>query len=114
MTVAKESKAKNAKNVEAGVAEVFGVIDRVYFLSVLYELEGIAANRGKDENVVAEKQVEGTLFFKIIKDSAKNAQAAAVVEAQFAKPPAEMNLQLMKDSLKIAYPEMSEESKSKF
>ena len=106
-------KAKNAKNIEAGMAEANGVVDRVYFLSVLYELDGIAANRGKDEVVVAEKQIEGILFFKIIKDSAKNAQAAALIEAQFAKPAADINLQLIKDNLKIAYPELAEEFKSK-
>ena len=36
------------------------MVDRVYFLSVLYEIEGLAANRGKDDAVVAEKQIEGT------------------------------------------------------
>lgn len=107
-------KARNAKNIAAGIGELLGLVDKVYFLSVLYELEGIAANRGKDENVVAEKQVEGTIFFKIIKDSAKSVQAAAAIEAEFAKSPAEMNLQSIKDYLRIAYPELAAEFKSKF
>lgn len=106
-------KAKNTKNIDAGIAEILGVVDKVYFLSVLYEIDGIGANRGKNEDVVAEKVVEGTVFFKIIKASAKNAQAVAAFEAELAKPPAEMNLQALKEYLKIAYPDLAAEFKAK-
>jgi len=63
--------------------EILDDVDKVYFLSVLYELDGIAANRGRDDAVAREKCIEGMLFFEIIKDSAANSGLGAAIEAEF-------------------------------
>lgn len=105
---------KDQKTVTIAKNQIILLNTKVYFLGVLYELEGLAANRGKNENVVHEKMVEGKTFFKIIKNAAKDAKAAATIEAEFNKSGAELNITVVKENLQIAYPELSVEFKGKF
>ena len=105
---------KDQKTVTIAKNQIMILTTKVYFLGVLYELEGLAANRGKNENVVQEKMVEGKTFFKIIKSTAKDAKAATVIETEFNKPGADLNIAVVKENLQIAYPELSVEFKGKF
>lgn len=100
-------KLKGGTNPQEAVQSVYDAIDDVYFLSVLYELEGIAANRGVNEIIVQEKQIEGLLFYEIIRPSAKNSTANETVRSELAKDGNEMDLDLIKQNLKLAFPEKS-------
>lgn len=110
----KEIKAGAKENITAGKKEINKIIDQVYFLSVLYELEGIAANRGKDEVLVREKQTEGKIFFRMIRNSSKDAKSGAAIAAEFTKPGQDMDLVFIKENLRLAFPEFSEEFIGKF
>lgn len=110
----KEVKAKHRTNIAKGWQAVDDLLVRVYLLSVLYELDGIAANRGKDENVVAEKQIEGQVFFRILRLIDPKMKSAAPIEAELAKPPAEIDIRLLKERLAAAYPKLAGEYRGKF
>ncbi len=110
----KEVKAKDAKDIAKGRQAVDDLLARVYVLSLLGELDGIAANRGKDENVVAEKQVEGQMFFRILRLIDPKIKSAALIEAELARPPAEMDIRLIKERLAAAYPQLAAEYREKF
>lgn len=107
-------KLKDGTNPQEAVQSVYDAIDDIYFLSVLYELEGIAANRGVNEIIVQEKQIEGLLFYEIIHPSAKNSEASKAVRSELAKDGNEMELDLIKQNLKLAFPEKSARYQKKF
>jgi hypothetical protein len=89
------------------IQTIYTAINDVYFLSVLYELEGIAAKRGVNDIVVHEKQIEGSIFYDIIRASAKDSDASEVVRTEFAKDGNDIDIDLVKENLKIAFPDKS-------
>ncbi|MCX7921095.1 MAG: hypothetical protein N3B21_03600 [Clostridia bacterium] len=105
----KEITSKNQEKVAQYIKEIENIINKVYFLSVVYELEGIASNLEKNINIAFEKQVEGRVFFKIIKDSAGNEKLATLIENEFQKSASEINIAALRDNIKRAYPDLSSE-----
>jgi len=111
---------KSFKNLKKGsdrtgnTQKIYAAIDDVYFLSVLYELEGLAAKRGVDEIIVQEKQIEGSTFYEIIRSSAKDQAASETVRAEWAKGGNDLDIGLIKENMKIAFPEKSVHYQIKF
>ena len=108
-------KAKDSAAVTAIKKQLCDLTDSVYFLSVLYEVKGLVELRGTDDpDEIFAKQVEGSSYFKIIRESAKDAKALAALDNEFAKPASEMDALLIIDNLKVAYPELAAEFKEQF
>ncbi|MBM4152596.1 MAG: hypothetical protein FJ220_03625 [Kiritimatiellaceae bacterium] len=82
-------------------------INDIYFLSVLYEIEGITENRGVNDVIVHEKQIEGLLFYSIIHDAAKDPAVSDKIRAEWGKNGYDINLDEMTEDLRVAFPELS-------
>lgn len=107
-------KLRSGSDTSATIQQIKSTINDIYFLSVLYELEGITANRGVNEIVVQEKQTEGFLFYEIIHPSSKDNAVSEKVRAELAKNGNEIDIDSVKENLKLAFPEKSAQYKDKF
>jgi len=105
---------KASEELESSVQAIKTAIDDVYFLSVLYEFEGIAAKRGIDDVTVEEKQIEATIFYDIIKASATDRIAGEKVRLEMMRGGNEMDIDFLKESLRLAFPEKSALYEKKF
>jgi hypothetical protein len=80
------------------------VLRNAFVLSVYYELEGIEKARGTDNIKCEEKQTEAVLFFRAVADQAANDSLKPVLTAALERPFTEMDIPLLRDQLRIAFP----------
>jgi hypothetical protein len=111
----KSVKKKDVQGITGVKNQILNLTDRVYFLSVLFEIKGLIELRGKDDPAeIFAKQVEASSYFKIIRDSIDDEKALEVINTEFAKPATEIDAALIKENLKYGYREFAVEFKDLF
>jgi hypothetical protein len=126
---------KNDQMIVKITQEIRILTQKVYFLSVLFEINGIVENRGtkgskseisaisgatmssvdaSSQDVLFDKKMAAKCYFNIIKDWSKDKKASDEIQLELNKEPNEINVDTIKENLKKSFPEFSEEFKDKF
>lgn len=94
---------QNIREYILGQERVVNSIQSIYFLSVLYELEGIAKYRGSKSIKAEEKRIEAMIFFKILMGTAVD-DSSILIEKELTKKCDNINIHLIIQNLKNAFP----------
>ncbi|MCU0857143.1 MAG: hypothetical protein MUC65_01900 [Pontiellaceae bacterium] len=79
---------------------------QVYFLSVLWEVDGLEKARGYEGDLPKVKQAEGILYFKVLEPFIADAALRKKIAAEFQKDPNDIDTVMIKKSLAQAMPDV--------
>lgn len=79
------------------------MLKETYIFSVMYELVGIAENRGKSKEKCEEKVVEGRIFFETVEKYAEDTSLVNAIKASFETNYAEMDVEKTKEMVSRAF-----------
>lgn len=85
------------------ILSIENTLVEVYLLSVFYELDGIAKNRGKSAETCEEKVAEGRIFFEIVKKYAKDTTLVNDITSSFEINYNEMDIEKIKKLISKAF-----------
>ena len=88
---------------EKGLETLRNALKQAFALSVLFELEGIAENRGKDNEKCKEKEVEGRTYFEIVGKYAGSDSLKSLIQSGFAKGYEDMDIEKMQKMVSEAF-----------
>lgn len=96
---------KNMEKAKEIKSQLDNIVNKILFLSVLYELDGLSLARGKNQDTAAEKRIEALIYHQMILDEhqKRNPEGAAMVVQQLARPADEIEIQLVRNLLKTAF-----------
>ena len=89
--------------LETSIQTLEKTLKGVYILSVLYELVGIAGNRGENAEKCEEKVAEGRIFFETVEKYAEDTSLVSSVKASFETDYMEMDVEKTKEMVGKAF-----------
>ncbi|MCU0608670.1 MAG: hypothetical protein MUF22_02735 [Chitinispirillaceae bacterium] len=100
-------KGAPTENKARSIVTIKAVLNKVYLLSLIWEMRGLAAARGKGGDAPAMKKLEGTIYYNVfalpaVKDTAMRASIAD----EWQKDPLDINIESIKTGLARAVPEL--------
>ena len=98
--------------LETSIHTLEKTLKEVYILSVLYELVGIAENRGENREKCEEKVAEGRIFFEIVEKYAEDTSLVSSIKASFETDYMEMDVEktkvMVSKAFSFAIPEIAQ------
>jgi hypothetical protein len=98
-------KGASPKQAQVQVAAIRNTLTKVYLLSVLWELRGLAAAQLKDDDSPVGKRVEGMIYFNILAPAIKDTTLRRTMTAEWQKAPKEISVVSIRADLGRALPQ---------